>query len=387
MGVKRYLLIIPALLFLTFCCKGIVIADSFPPLPEALAALESDEDITVTEVIVTEWPEGSNFYYTFEPNVPDTTIGFIIYPGALVDPRSYAPFAHEIARGGFLTVIVKMVNDVAFGESAQRATKVISDYPEIEKWAIGGHSMGGFGACVYTKEHAANIDGVVLWAAYPTDIARLDDKIIKVISIYGAKDGLATPDEIDDSREDLPPYTQFIEVVGGNHTQFGWYDTSPDPIQPDDNPADITREEQQNIIVQATVNFLDYFTLCPGDPDNDYDNDTVCGDVDNCPSLANPDQLDNYPPEGNGIGDACDCEGDFNCDGNVDATDVTSFLTDFGRNQFNDPCTSGSPCNGDSNCDSNVDATDVTKFLEDFGRNRFNNPCPACVEGDWCVYP
>jgi len=387
MGVKGYLLIISAFLFAVFCCQGVVIADSFPPLPEALAALESDEDITVNEVLVNEWPEGSNFYYTFEPNMQETTIGFIIYPGALVDPRSYAPFAHEIARNGFLTVIVKMMNDVAIGESAQRATKIINDYPEIEKWAIGGHSMGGFGACVYTQENTANIDGVVLWAAYPTDIARLDDKIIKVISIYGANDGLATPGEINDSREDLPPYTQFVEVVGGNHTQFGWYDTSPDPIQPDDNPAEITRQEQQNIIVQATVDFLDYFNLCPSDPDNDYDNDSVCGDVDNCPLLANMDQLDNYPPQGNGIGDACDCEGDFNCDGNVDATDVTRFLADFGRNQFNDPCTSGSPCNGDSNCDSNVDATDVTKFLEDFGRNQFNNPCPVCLEGDWCVYP
>jgi glucose/arabinose dehydrogenase len=80
------------------------------------------------------------------------------------------------------------------------------------------------------------------------------------------------------------------------------------------------------------------------------------------------------------------CEADFNCDGNVDAVDVTSFLTDFGRNQFDDPCTNGSPCNGDFNCDSNVDATDVTKFLEDFGRNQYNNPCPACEVGDWCVY-
>jgi hypothetical protein len=97
-------------------------------------------------------------------------------------------------------------------------------------------------------------------------------------------------------------------------------------------------------------------------------------------------QEDTYPPGGNGIGDACDCECDFNCDGNVDATDVTSFLVDFGRNQFNDPCTTGSPCNGDVNCDGNVDATDVTKFLEDFGRNQFNNTCPACEAGDWCLY-
>ena len=49
-------------------------------------------------------------------------------------------------------------------------------------------------------------------------------------------------------------------------------------------------------------------------------------------------QEDNYPPGGNGLGDACECEGDFNRDGNVDAEDVTKFLEDFGRNQFNNPC-------------------------------------------------
>ena len=96
--------------------------------------------------------------------------------------------------------------------------------------------------------------------------------------------------------------------------------------------------------------------------------------------------MNNNGYSGNVIGDACDCESDFNCDGNVDATDVTSFLTDFGRNQFNNPCSAVSPCNGDINCDSNVDATDVTLFLEDFGRNQFNSPCPQCVVGDWCVY-
>jgi hypothetical protein len=114
--------------------------------------------------------------------------------------------------------------------------------------------------------------------------------------------------------------------------------------------------------------------------------DEWCGPPED-PGMCSVNQDDTYPPQGNEIGDACDCEGDFNCDGNVDAGDVTAFLFDFGRNQFNDPCTTGSPCNGDVNCDTNVDATDVTKFLEDFGRNQFNNPCPACAGGAWCVYP
>jgi len=70
----------------------------------------------------------------------------------------------------------------------------------------------------------------------------------------------------------------------------------------------------------------------------------------------------------------------------VDAEDVMSFLTDFGRSEYNNPCTNENQCNGDFNCDGNVAADDVTNFLEDFGRNQFNNPCPACEVGDWCVY-
>jgi hypothetical protein len=46
---------------------------------------------------------------------------------------------------------------------------------------------------------------------------------------------------------------------------------------------------------------------CPFDPDNDIDGDLVCGDVDNCPSIANPNQTDT---DGDGDGDACDDDDD-----------------------------------------------------------------------------
>ena len=118
----------------------------------------------------------------------------------------------------------------------------------------------------------------------------------------------------------------------------------------------------------------------------DSDSDGIPDYSDNCPNIPNQDQSDRYPPQGNGIGDACDCETDFDCSGGVDASDVTTFLADFGRGAYFNPCTNEEPCNGDASCDGDVDALDVNKFLEDFGRSQFNNPCPACTVGAWCVY-
>jgi hypothetical protein len=50
-------------------------------------------------------------------------------------------------------------------------------------------------------------------------------------------------------------------------------------------------------------------------------------------------QEDNYPgPDGNGLGDACECEGDFDCDGDVDGSDANLFKRDFGRSILKNPC-------------------------------------------------
>lgn len=98
-------------------------------------------------------------------------------------------------------------------------------------------------------------------------------------------------------------------------------------------------------------------------------------------------QEDNYPPGGNGIGDPCECEGNFDCDQDQDGTDAANFKLDFGRSPFFTPCTNGSQCKGDFDCDVDVDGTDAALFKLDFGRSGFNNPCPTCTTGDWCSYP
>ena len=121
--------------------------------------------------------------------------------------------------------------------------------------------------------------------------------------------------------------------------------------------------------------------------DPDDDNDGLEDSMDNCQFDQNPDQEDTYPPQGNNIGDACDCESDFDCDGDIDGSDAQTFKLYFGRNLLAIPCDEVNPCRGDFNCDQDCDGTDASLFKSDFGRSQFNDPCPVCEVGEWCVYP
>jgi hypothetical protein len=105
----------------------------------------------------------------------------------------------------------------------------------------------------------------------------------------------------------------------------------------------------------------------------------TCSGSDNCPNTPNTDQLDTYPPDGgNGCGDACECEGDFNSDGIVNFSELRQFSIDFGRAD----CTEDNPCKGDYNCDGMVDDFDFRQFEIDF----WTEKCPICPTDPWCVY-
>ena len=117
---------------------------------------------------------------------------------------------------------------------------------------------------------------------------------------------------------------------------------------------------------------------------NDWDGDKILNEIDNCPTISNPYQEDSYPPPGNGKGDACECEGNFDGDNDCDGSNAATFKLDFGRNSFLRPCISTDTCNGDFECDGDVDGTDASRFKADFGRNGFNNPCPIGATVPWC---
>lgn len=210
------------------------------PMPEALAALQSDATVQVT----------TSPWLTFAPAGSQPTTGFIFYPGGRVDARSYAPAARAIAEQGYLAVITPVPFNLAVFKPAA-ADAVIAAHPEITRWAVGGHSLGGAMAANYVYTHPDAVQGLVLWAAYPAGNNSLADRPLAVVSIYATNDGLATPEKIAASRPLLPADARFVAIEGGNHAGFGWYGP-----QGGDGQATIAREAQQARIVDTTAELL-----------------------------------------------------------------------------------------------------------------------------------
>ena len=74
------------------------------------------------------------------------------YPGAFVSPEAYAPLALEIAEQGYPVYIVRMPMNLAV-LSPERGSEIMALHPEIENWAVGGHSLGGAMAPELAKTH------------------------------------------------------------------------------------------------------------------------------------------------------------------------------------------------------------------------------------------
>ncbi|HQV70258.1 MAG TPA: alpha/beta hydrolase [Thermoflexales bacterium] len=236
---KRIFLLAPLALILLAALGFVGWASLIPaPMPEAMQALNSTAQVKV---------ETQNWLVFRPAQTPST--GLIFYPGGRVDARAYAPYAQAIAAQGYLVVIPPMpLNLAIFG--VDKAAQIQAAFPEIKRWAIGGHSLGGSMAATFVAQHQAQMQGLVFWASYPADGA-LANSAVKVVSVSASRDGLATPDKIQASRANLPPGTTWVVIEGGDHAQFGWYGD-----QAGDNPAQISRADQQAQTVKATVDLL-----------------------------------------------------------------------------------------------------------------------------------
>jgi len=74
-------------------------------------------------------------------------------------------------------------------------------------------------ACGYAAANTAEIDGLVLHAAYcDADISGSD---LQVLSVLGTDDGVIDAEQERDRRALLPAETEIVELDGANHAGFG----------------------------------------------------------------------------------------------------------------------------------------------------------------------
>ncbi|MGQ2915274.1 alpha/beta hydrolase [Microbacterium aurantiacum] len=216
--------------FLVWANVGVMAAE-----PEALAAVESDPAVTLTD-------EGSAWVLAPAEGGSDT--GLVFIPGAKVEADAYAATLVEAVQEGATVVITKPTLNLAFFD-----LRPLSDFtalaPDVSVWAVGGHSLGGVRAC----QLAEDADALVLFASYCANDLSASD--LPVLSIAGSEDGLSTPEKIAESASLLPSDSEFVEIDGGNHAGFGAYGP-----QAGDNPATISDEQIRADITAALAPFL-----------------------------------------------------------------------------------------------------------------------------------
>lgn len=212
------------------------------PEPEALAAVEDDPDVAVERT-------GAGYLVRSGP-VTGSTTGIVLYPGARVEPASYVPTAADIVRERDVVVVVPEVplNLAILG--VDRAAKADAAVPQVDRWYVGGHSLGGVAACRYAAGDPGRVEGVVLFASYcDRDLSGTD---LRALSVLGTADRVLDREAERENRESLPAGARVVEIEGMNHAQFGAYGTQ----RGDGEPAIPDREARRRV-AEAVVNWLE----------------------------------------------------------------------------------------------------------------------------------
>lgn len=204
----------------------------------ALQALQSDYKVVVTE----------ERDIVFRPASNRPAIGVILYPGGRCDARAYAPVMRPLSAAGALVVVPNMPLRLAVMD-ANRAAKIVAAHPDIDRWIIGGHSMGGAMAAAFVYKHPEVFKGLFFMASYPSGMHAMPDSKLPVTMIYGTHDFITRKSEFEASYERLPRHTEFVAIEGGDHYQFGSFGNV-------DITATISRDQQQTETIRALQAFI-----------------------------------------------------------------------------------------------------------------------------------
>jgi pimeloyl-ACP methyl ester carboxylesterase len=213
------------------------------PTALALAALASNDEVTV---------EDTGDRVIMRPTNGQPSVGVVVYPGAYCDVRGYAPVLREVARAGYLVVGVSMPFNLSI-LAPDSADNVREAFPDIERWVIVGHSMGGAMAGYYAEQHQDDLAGIIFWDAYPPESSSLAAATLPVVHIHRATlDGQA-PEKFETMRHLFPARSLWIPIPGGIHMYFGSFDGGT--YQETWEPA-ISEAAQLKLVTAATLSAL-----------------------------------------------------------------------------------------------------------------------------------
>ena len=239
-GRKRLiiLLILAAVLLAAAVGAWIYLSDYYRPNRAAVAAMQdTTRDIEI---------RAGDTRIDFIPRKPEA--GLIFYPGGKVEFGAYAPLMKACAERGILCVLLHVPANLAVLDQ-NAADGVAADYPEIDRWYVGGHSLGGTIAATYVSGHADDYAGLVMLAAYSTE--DLTDTELQVLSVYGTEDGVMNRERYEACRANLPASAVEVVIQGGCHAYFGSYG-----LQSGDGTPTITNAQQITQTADAIADLI-----------------------------------------------------------------------------------------------------------------------------------
>jgi pimeloyl-ACP methyl ester carboxylesterase len=213
----------------------------------ARSLLESDTRVSVRR---------SEGVLAFVPTSAASAPGLVFIVGAGVAPEAYAPLLRPIAEQSHPVFVVALPYWIAPLEEHKalavvRARTILESEPAAAVWVVAGHSLGGALACRIALHAPSRVKAAVLiGTSHPKtdDLSRVRLPITKVV---GTLDGVATPEMVAANKHLLPAATQWVQIEGGNHSQFGHYGH-----QLFDRTPTLSREEQQSRTRAALLDAL-----------------------------------------------------------------------------------------------------------------------------------
>ena len=228
--------LLPLLLLAVFLAGTAYVNDYYRASDTALAALDSTDSVAVS---------AAADRVVFRPEAPKA--GLIFYPGGKVEFTAYAPLMQALAQEDVLCILLKMPLNLAVLD-VDAAQGLRAEYPEVSRWYLGGHSLGGSMAASHIAGESG-YDGLLLLASYST--ADLSESGLQVLSIYGTGDGVLNGEKYQQYRSNLPQDTRELVIYGGNHAQFGSYG-----LQDGDGEAAISAADQWSLTAEAFSGLL-----------------------------------------------------------------------------------------------------------------------------------